>query len=574
METPNPYLKFLSDANAKHGNKYDYALVTENSTNNFTKDKVTLLKIICHQHREIFEHTPFQHRYYINTPCSKCKVGNRTMVGSFAENRKRYVELFGNHNPKKEEFVTQCNTIGKFIRDGFNIYNYDMFEHEGDNVKSVVACSLHDKKFEITPIDHLNGITKCVLCINEQCRSFNVDNFITAANMLHNNVYTYKYEGAKDCHSVIELTCTLCNNVFGVSLFEHVIRQVGCTCLADDVVEYTDMKVTEYATAKGGEVLEIFNKIIYDVHTVENRLVTMARVKCKYGNIWETNIENIEVRNCWCSCSYCKHRGKGNIIIREILQTLFHCEFKQTSKVLPDNLSLCGFNANLKLAYEYNHHRQLNMYNHEEMEQLKKIRAIDNQKQIECKKLGITLITIPYHYKKNVNKIYNEIMLQLTGCGMETHIVGVVDCKKIHKYMFDTDHSTIRLEEVKKYAINRGGDCLSTKYANDNDNLLFKCWKCSSSFTKTYDAITKDDGIHDTWCDVCKGVEKLTDENIASNLAILGATFVKLEYVKACAMVTFICKNNHTVTVQNVSINTAVRKKTGGCNVCRKEGKK
>ena len=119
--------KFIEKAIMKHDNKYDYSLVSYNSS----RIKV---KIICKIHG-IFEQEPANH--IRGQGCSKCA---------------------GVKNYNTSEFIENANKAHN------NLYDYSLVEYKNNKTKIQVICKKHGI-FETRPDRHINisksGCPKC-----------------------------------------------------------------------------------------------------------------------------------------------------------------------------------------------------------------------------------------------------------------------------------------------------------------------------------------------------------------------------------------------------------------------------
>ena len=117
--------RFLADATAKHGNRYDYSKVEY-------IDSETKITIICKVHGE-FRQIPRSH--ISGCGCAQCGIGNRS----------EYMSAIAS-----ERFVGNANfTHG-------NVYDYSKTKYIRSRFKVIITCAYHGD-FEQTPNNHLNG---------------------------------------------------------------------------------------------------------------------------------------------------------------------------------------------------------------------------------------------------------------------------------------------------------------------------------------------------------------------------------------------------------------------------------
>jgi hypothetical protein len=147
---------FVERAILKHGNKYDYSLVTDAQI----KEKS---KIICPTHG-IFEQRGDAH--LSGQGCGKC--GNSILKSA-------------------DDFIIAANKIHK------NKYNYDFVNYINCKIAINIICPIHGF-FKQTPDSHLSG-HGCKLCSSEinaiKMVEITAEQFINKAIVIHNNKYKY-----------------------------------------------------------------------------------------------------------------------------------------------------------------------------------------------------------------------------------------------------------------------------------------------------------------------------------------------------------------------------------------------
>jgi hypothetical protein len=252
METKTQ--KFISKAELKHGNKYDYSLV--NYFNNTTK-----VKIICLKHSE-FEQTPSAHLR--GQGCPKCNNRKKTNL----MNTKKLIDNLVNSNQYNYSLVNYiddqtkikiiCSTHGIFeqlpkihlngsgcpkckydlianktkltnnifIQKAKNIhgdkYDYSLVEYVNNRVKIKIICPVHGE-FEQQPSGHLTG-NGCSLCGNK-----NLDNnkFIEKSKLVHLEKYNYTLvDNIINNKSKVKIMCQI-HGVFEQKVRHH-LNGAGC----------------------------------------------------------------------------------------------------------------------------------------------------------------------------------------------------------------------------------------------------------------------------------------------------------------------------------------------------------
>jgi hypothetical protein len=155
--------KFIIQAKAVHGDKYDYSLVEYTLKQN-------KIKIICPEHG-VFEQRAGQHKN--GSDCPRCALGKR--------GKKR--------TKTTEQFIEEAKAVHG------DKYDYSLVEYTGCFNKVKIICSKHGE-FEQAPNDHKKG-SNCPLCAR---RSITQQEFIAKAQSVHGDRYGYslvEYRGVK-----------------------------------------------------------------------------------------------------------------------------------------------------------------------------------------------------------------------------------------------------------------------------------------------------------------------------------------------------------------------------------------
>ena len=167
---------FISTSNIIHNNFYDYSKVI------FTKirEKVT---IICPIHGE-FEQVAGNHMK--GSGCSKCDIQKRRDI-------------------QKLKFISKANIIHN------NFYDYSKVKYINIKTKIKIICPIHGE-FEQSPNNHLQrGCKKCNhpnLNIPDFSKDLQSD-FISKANIIHNNFYDYSKVKYINIKTKIKIICPI-----------------------------------------------------------------------------------------------------------------------------------------------------------------------------------------------------------------------------------------------------------------------------------------------------------------------------------------------------------------------------
>ena len=163
--------EFIKKAKKVHNDEYDYSLVT------YTHNKAKV-KIICKKHG-IFEQTPNSH--LLGRGCNECKNEYR-----------RYTV---------DEFIDKANILHNFK------YSYEKSIYTNYNSKLIVTCPTHGD-FEVTPNNHIGGLVGCKFCNYDKFK-LSIDDFISKANLLHNNLYDYSNVEYINSKTKVVITCPI-----------------------------------------------------------------------------------------------------------------------------------------------------------------------------------------------------------------------------------------------------------------------------------------------------------------------------------------------------------------------------
>ena len=190
---------FITKANIKHNNKYDYSK-TEYI------DSKTKICIICPEHGEFWQ-IPANHLKGMG--CPKCAA-----------------EKIRNLKLKSTE---------QFIKDAIKIhgdkYDYSKTQYIGNDKKICIICPEHGEFWQ-NPNSHLSGC-KCPECA-KKCMPTKMDtnSFIEKAKEIHGNKYDYSKTVYKGTIKKVTITCPV-HGEFEQIAFVH-LQGSGCPKCADN----------------------------------------------------------------------------------------------------------------------------------------------------------------------------------------------------------------------------------------------------------------------------------------------------------------------------------------------------
>jgi len=188
--------QFISDAQAVHGERYDYTMVDYVSSH----DHVT---IICAVHG-YFQQTPSSHIQ--GQDCRKCANEQRGLAQRLSN----------------QEFIEQARSIhGDF-------YDYSLVDYQGNQEKVTIICPKHGK-FEQAAGSHTNQGAGCILCGFEAAKekqTKTTEQFISEAQAIHGDTYDYSLVDYKSSVQPVTIVC----NVHGNFMQQSSVHLTGAGC--------------------------------------------------------------------------------------------------------------------------------------------------------------------------------------------------------------------------------------------------------------------------------------------------------------------------------------------------------
>jgi len=191
--------------------------------------------------------------------------------------------------------------------------------------------------------------------------------------------------------------------------------------------------------------------------------------ECVDGHQWKATPRNIGTGR-WCP--HC-HSNITEEKCRYIIESITGFKFKKTRSILGGNLELDGYSKDLNCAFEYNgeqHYEELKDFFNKTKKDFDAIKFRDKKKNKICKEKNIKLFTIPYYEAKTneqlIEFIYNKIFI----------FFGIKPILKIEDVNFNSFVGNKgMLSSLKEIAKNRGGECLSKKYVDLKTKILWRC---------------------------------------------------------------------------------------------------
>lgn len=249
---------------------------------------------------------------------------------------------------------------------------------------------------------------------------------------------------------------------------DHILAGRWCRACAGNAPLSLD-ELREIAATRGGECL------------AESYVNSKTDVlwECSLGHQWYATFNNVK-RGTWCKeCS----TGLGERICRVFFEQLFERPFPKRRPVWltsseGSRLELDGYCEELGLAFEHQgeqHYRAVTgLYT--DSDKLRQRRALDQRKRYLCKKRGICLVEIPE--VPRLTSIDDLRRVIADACERNR----VVPPRGFWRREIDLKpaYASPKLEEMKKIAEARGGKCLSSQYVDMTTKLR---WQCSEGHT-------------------------------------------------------------------------------------------
>lgn len=183
--------EFVSRAQKKHGDKYDYS-------KSVYKSKDEKVCIICPKHGEFWQ-TP--HNHCNGQQCPKCSIESKTS--------------------NTQKFIVKARNIHG------DKYDYSKTVYVDNKTKICIICPIHGEFYQ-RPDIHLGG-SVCPHCSRES-RLNSLDYYIQLSIGKHGDKYDFSNSVYSGCNKEIEVRCKECGNIFYITPLA-LIKGTGCkTC--------------------------------------------------------------------------------------------------------------------------------------------------------------------------------------------------------------------------------------------------------------------------------------------------------------------------------------------------------
>lgn len=313
---------FISKARLKHGEKYDYSLVEEFSSQ---KEEVT---IICPKHGK-FKQSPRNH--LSNGGCYLCR--NETIGKS--------------KRKTKEDFVQQALEVHG------DKYDYSDVVYTRNNVKVAIKCPSHGT-FMQTPDKHLQG-RGCPTCAKQRVVNSHTqskEQVLERFKAVHGNKYDYSKFNWVNGNTKITIICPN-HGEFHQTPVAHYSGQ-GCPACAKEVVGKSRLSnLNDFVKAA-----DSVHQSRYDYRTVNYiNSKTHVDIWCRtHGLFRQIPNDHLDGHGCPTCARITRGRSKSSNELMSWLATLTP-NLEQEKRINPDSKRRWradGYIPDLKLFIEYN----------------------------------------------------------------------------------------------------------------------------------------------------------------------------------------------------------------------------
>jgi len=246
---------FIKRARDKHGDRYDYSLVSFRNSN----EKVD---IICPEHG-VFSQYVLNHLKGFG--CQKCGWDSATKARS----------------DTTEGFIERAKLVHG------DRYDYAKVDYLNQLTKVEIVCPDHGSFWQL-PSAHLNGIncSKCSDIVSGQKRTLTTAEFIEKARALHGDKYDYSKVNYRTNHGKVEIICPEHGSFFqSAANHTNSSHQAGCPGCALSGFDQTKPGILYYLAVRNDEG-ETFYKIGITNLTIEQRFSRDDRARIRVIKRW------------------------------------------------------------------------------------------------------------------------------------------------------------------------------------------------------------------------------------------------------------------------------------------------
>ena len=309
---------FIEKAKQIHGDKYDYSKVEY--VNSHTK-----VCIICPIHGEFWV-SPANHLR--ERGCPKCR-SRKNIVNSYEISKPM---LIRKHT--KKTFFEKAKKIHG------DKYDYSKVNYKDNKTKVCIICPIHGEFWQ-RPDHHLHGqgCKKCGDLIRSENKKIYQEDWIKAADELHNHKYDYSKVNYKDNKTKVCIICPI-HGEFWIRP-DNFLNGQGCK-KCGDLIRFENKKVYQEDWIKAADELH-HHKYDYSKINYINANTKVCIICPEHGEFWQKPASHMQGNGC----PICNE----SVLEREIITFLKNENIKYEYRCHPEWL------GNLELDFylpEYN----------------------------------------------------------------------------------------------------------------------------------------------------------------------------------------------------------------------------
>ncbi len=211
-------------------------------------------------------------------------------------------------------------------------------------------------------------------------------------------------------------------------------------------------------SSKGGKIVSSEDEY--------NSILSRIKYICKDGHNRECTGASLR-QGTWCrECQLSLNERTCRKIFEHLFKAPFYTSRHLKNPETNNNIELDGYNASLKIAFEYNgaqHYKKVGYWHSDETFEAQCKRDVIKEKL--CLENGIKLIVIPYTVK--YEKLYEFIINKFTEHNFEKTIDYSILAIESYKQS--------RLDDVREIIGKHGGILLTTNYIDSVTKIDFVC---------------------------------------------------------------------------------------------------
>lgn len=302
----------------------------------------------------------------------------------------------------KDEFILRANKVHN------NKFDYSLVDYANLDTKIKIICPTH-KEFEQTPRNHLKG-NDCFECSKKK-KSKTTEEFISQANIVHNNYYDYSSTKYKNYLNKVKIICPI-HGEFDEFPTEHIFKKSGCKkCGIEKTKKFTVLGLDKFIE-KSNKIH--YNKYDYSKVTYINSYTKVEIICPKHGPFFQKPCDHLHSK---AGCPTCKE-SKGEAFITSILKqyNINSKPQKSFSDLIHKKLLYFDFYlTELNMCIEFDgeqHFRSVEYWGGEEAFKILQYR--DKLKNEYCIKNNIPLLRLTYKNsdKELKSKILNFLQIK------------------------------------------------------------------------------------------------------------------------------------------------------------------